>query len=155
MQINKWHSTMAVLTGVIFHAGTKGRSILILQGSEQYFNCRTLHLTPSFKYHTIYVFFFIVIAIKYIKVLLQHFSEHGLPCHWSNIGLGQKGETLKRAKKLDIIKSWRCFLGRTSSAPPVAPPWARHLINKNRMFLCQVYWLNNEHAWCTLVKATR
>lgn len=29
----------------------------------------------------------------------------------------------------------------------------RRLINKNRMFLCQVYWLTDEHAWCTLAMA--
>lgn len=31
--------------------------------------------------------------------------------------------------------------------------FARQLINMDRMFLCQVYWLSEEHAWCTLVKA--
>lgn len=32
---------------------------------------------------------------------------------------------------------------------------ARHLINKDRMFLCQVYWLSNECGWHAAVKATR
>lgn len=118
MQINKWHSAMTVLTGVIFHAGPKGRSILILQGSEQYFNCRTLHLTPSFKYQGFFYSNSNQIYKSTLAALLRARPSLSLIKYWTRA----KGRDSKASKKFRYHQKLALFLGQNKQRSTCGSP---------------------------------